>query len=102
MDYDDEGFDYKFKVIFTGEMGVGKTRLIQRYARKMFNEEQELPATIGQYAGEQRELIGLLRGVIGVVGDTGCRLKDYDGGWPKNISPRLFRLFGLFGWHNRG
>lgn len=62
MDYDDEGFDYKFKVIFTGEMGVGKTRLIQRYARKMFNEEQELPATIGQYAGDQRELIGVIQG----------------------------------------
>jgi GTPase SAR1 family protein len=47
MDYDD--FDYKFKVVFTGEMGVGKTRLIQRYCRKMFNEEQEMPATIGNY-----------------------------------------------------
>lgn len=49
MDYDDDGFDYKFKVIFTGEMGVGKTRLIQRYTRKMFNEEQEMPATIGKH-----------------------------------------------------
>jgi len=31
MDYD---YDYKIKLIFTGDMGVGKTRLIQRYTRR--------------------------------------------------------------------
>lgn len=48
MDFDND-FDTKFKIIFTGDMGVGKTRLIQRYTRKMFNLEQEMPATIGKY-----------------------------------------------------
>ncbi|CAI2378461.1 unnamed protein product [Moneuplotes crassus] len=42
----EDEYDYKMKIIFTGDMGVGKTKIIQRYTRKMY-QKQEMPATIG-------------------------------------------------------
>ncbi|CAI2378164.1 unnamed protein product [Moneuplotes crassus] len=43
---DEDDYDYKMKIIFTGDMGVGKTKIIQRYTRKMYYEK-DMPATIG-------------------------------------------------------
>ena len=48
MDYDDIDFEHKFKIVLTGEMGVGKTRIVQRYVKKMYDSNKETSATIGK------------------------------------------------------
>lgn len=41
----EEGIDYMFKIVMIGDSGVGKSQLLNRYARNEFNAKSK--ATIG-------------------------------------------------------
>eukprot|EP01066_Platyproteum_vivax_P005923 Platyproteum_vivax@DN17_c0_g1_i1.p1 len=45
MAYEQGGYDFLYKLILTGDSGVGKTQLLSRYARGEFEDESK--ATVG-------------------------------------------------------